>query len=67
MNPARQTPEPAPGQPDQAHEARNEADVTPAGEVPGQRKDADPDCPGESPMGSPPCAPDGRSADRYAG
>lgn len=67
MSPEKHSTEPTPNELDQTDESRNAADITAAGEGLARRKDADPDCPGESPTGSSPFAPDGRRADRYAG
>ena len=54
----------SPNELDQTDESQKAADITRAGE---EQSRADRDCPGEAPQSSSPCAPDGKSADRYAG
>ena len=56
-----------PNELDQTDESQKASDITHSGE--GIVRDAQlgPDCPGETPQSSTPCAPDGKSADRYAG
>lgn len=52
---------------DQTDESQKAADITHAGEGMTREPQKGTDCAGESPQSPAPCAPDGRSADRYAG
>ena len=57
----------SPNELDQTDESQKAGDITRAGEglVPGAG--LGPDCDGETPQAETPCAPDGRSDERYAG
>ena len=57
----------SPNELDQTDESEKAADITRAGEEQTRKAEPGPDCPGEAAQSPAPCAPDGRSADRYAG
>ena len=57
----------SPNELDRTDESKKAADMTRAGERELNEAQPGPDCPGETPQSPAPCAPDGRSADRYAG
>ena len=70
MNPADRRLDESPLTPnelDQTDESEKAADITRAGERTAREAQKGQDCPGESPQAPAPCAPDGKSADRYAG
>ena len=70
MNPADRRLDESPLSPnelDQTDESEKAADITRAGKRTVRETQKGQDCPGESPQASAPCAPDGKSADRYAG
>ena len=56
-----------PNELDQSDEALKAADITRASEEAARAEAVDAECAGETPQSPDPCAPDGRSADRYAG
>ena len=56
-----------PNELDQSDEALKAADMTYAGEAAAGARAGAPECAGETPQSVEPCAPDGRSAERYAG
>ena len=57
----------SPNELDQTDESQKAADITRAGEGMVREVQKSADCPGEFPQSPAPCAPDGKSADRYAG